>query len=199
MTIDDEYPAPGNYLLCPVPGCDWKMNVSHPARADRYGTPLTAHATHLVAEAVSQDVNADCREHLIREHPDSFADFMRPLLVPEGGDGQGELRVPEIMAIPDRLAATHSDGTVAFQLHRQPDGSWVGTMPRRTVGEHLRPPAPVALPRGFCSWCKESRALRSDGTIGRHLHMHSRSADQLYCPGTGKPPVQDDKPEEAAP
>ncbi len=46
-------------------------------------------------------------------------------------------------------------------------------------------------PRGTCTGCGKDRMVRRDGTIGRHIDMGTRSADQLYCPGVGKPPKED--------
>lgn len=56
----------------------------------------------------------------------------------------------------------------------------------------------MTRPRGLCSSCHTPHLVRDDGTIGRHVHMSTRSPNQLYCAGTGKPPIQDDPPEEAA-
>jgi len=45
-------------------------------------------------------------------------------------------------------------------------------------------------PRGWCTYCTEERALRADGTVGRHTRNGAEHfpVEQRPCPGAGRAP-----------
>jgi hypothetical protein len=47
---------------------------------------------------------------------------------------------------------------------------------------------PVRKPRGMCPYCKESRALRPDGTLGWHKGKQRGPNGRLPCSGNYRPP-----------
>jgi hypothetical protein len=47
-------------------------------------------------------------------------------------------------------------------------------------------------PRGVCPLCKQTRALRRNGTVGEHLHPIERTPDGIFrvvCEGSGANPL----------